>query len=100
MIAALVTELWLRLIRLSCPPYDAHNFRQTQTLSTIEFFHADGIDLLHPRTIYTGYPGTFVLELPAFQAIAATLYNILGPKIEVVRILNILLGAVTLWLLF
>ena len=70
-LVALIAGLYLRLIELSGPPYENHSFRQTQTLSTIEDYYRHGIDHLHPNAIYVGYPGTFVLELPVFQALAA-----------------------------
>jgi len=97
---ALALGLFLRFRGLGYPPYDSHDFRQCQTLSTIEAFYANGIDFLHPRTLYTGYPGTFVMEVPLFQAIAASLYHLFGPHWEVVRCLNILFGAASTLLLF
>ncbi len=97
---ALAVGLWLRLVGFNYPPFDSHSFRQTQTLSTIEAFYTHGIDPLHPRTIYMGYPGVFVLEFPVFQALAALLYHIFGPHLELVRILNILMGIAGAWLLF
>jgi 4-amino-4-deoxy-L-arabinose transferase-like glycosyltransferase len=100
LITAGCVGLALRLICISCPPYDGHNFRQTQTLSTIEAFYHDGIDLSHPRTIYMGYPGVFVLELPLFQALCALLYHVFGAHYEVVRIVNIVWGACGAWLLY
>ncbi len=99
-LAVFLAGLALRLVGLSAPPYDSHSFRQTQTLSTIEDYYANGIDLLYPKTIYMGYPGTFVLELPLFQATAALLYRVFGPHLEIVRLLNILLGAGATWLVF
>jgi len=97
---ALVAGMYLRAIELNGPPYENHVFRQTQTLSTIEDFARHGIDLLHPRTIYMGYPGTFVLELPVFQALAAAIGKLGAPQVAVVRGLNILIGAATTWLLY
>lgn len=99
-IATVVAGFCMRLVGLSYPPYDAHSFRQTQTLSTIENFYEQGIDLLRPKTIYTGYPGTFVLEFPLFQAASAVLYTTVGSHIEIVRLLNIMLGAASAWLVF
>lgn len=99
-VAALALGLVLRLVGLSSPPFDNHSFRQTQTLSTIEAYHADGIDLLHPRALYTGYPGTFVLELPVFQAAAALLYDLFGQHLEIVRLFNIVFGLLATWLLY
>jgi len=97
---ALAVGLLLRVVGLSYPAYDAHCFRQTQTLSTIDDFYARGIDLLRAKTIYSGYPGTFVLELPLFQAIATILYRLFGPHIEAIRLLNICFGAGTTLLLY
>ncbi|HSU56755.1 MAG TPA: glycosyltransferase family 39 protein [Candidatus Dormibacteraeota bacterium] len=98
--ACMALGLYLRFRGLSLPPYDNHSFRQCQTLSTIESFYRNGIDLLRPRALYMGYPGTFVLELPLFQALAASLYHLFGPHIEVVRLLNICFGALSTWLLY
>jgi 4-amino-4-deoxy-L-arabinose transferase-like glycosyltransferase len=98
--AAFVGGLLLRLIGLPNPPFDSHSFRQCQTLYTIEQFHGHGLDLLHPKTLYTGYPGTLVLELPLFQALAAVLYDIFGQHVAIVRLLNIVLGAATVWVLY
>ena len=74
---------------LSRLPFDHHGFRQTQTLSTIEIYAEQGIDPLHPRTNYEGEPGTFVLEFPIFQMLAALLYRIFGEHLVLIRLLNI-----------
>ncbi|MCX8089309.1 MAG: glycosyltransferase family 39 protein, partial [Verrucomicrobiae bacterium] len=100
LVVALLTGLALRLIGLSYPPFDDHSFRQCQTLWTIEDFHARGIDLLHPRTNYVGYPQTFVLELPLFQALMALWYGWFGAHVEIVRLWNIGMGLGTVWLLY
>jgi len=97
---ALAIGLCLRLIGLHSPPYDNHNFRQCQTLSTLEDFYRNGIDFLHPRALFMGYPGVYVLELPLFQAIGATLYHCFGPHLELIRILNIVIGALTTIILY
>ena len=97
---ALAIGLCLRLIGLHSPPYDSHNFRQCQTLSTLEDFYRNGIDFLHPHALYMGYPGVYVLELPLFQAIGATLYHCFGAHLELVRILNIVIGALTTIILY
>jgi Dolichyl-phosphate-mannose-protein mannosyltransferase len=99
-VIALVAGLSLRLIRLHSPPYDNHSFRQCQTLSTLEDFYRNGIDFLHPHAIHMGYPGVYVLELPVFQAIGATLYHFFGPYLELIRILNIAIGALTTFILY
>jgi len=92
---ALAVGICLRLIGLHNPPYDNHHFRQCQTLSTLEDFYRNGVDLLHPHAIYVGYPGLYVLELPLFQAIGAALYHWFGPHLELIRVLNIVIGALT-----
>jgi hypothetical protein len=97
---ALAIGLCLRLVALHSPPYDNHNFRQCQTLSTLEDFYRNGIDFLHPHTIHMGYPGVYVLELPLFQAIGAMLYFCFGPHLELIRILNITIGALTTFILY
>lgn len=84
------TVLALQLPKISRPPFDAHNFRQAQTLVTIELFARDDVDLAHARTSYVGEPGVFVLELPLFQAACALLYQWFGPHSEFVRLLNLL----------
>jgi len=97
---AFAVGLCLRLIGLHYPPYDNHSFRQCQTLSTLEDFYRNGIDFLHPHAIYAGYPGVYVLELPLFQSLGATLYQWFGPHLELIRILNILIGALTTLILY
>jgi 4-amino-4-deoxy-L-arabinose transferase-like glycosyltransferase len=97
---AFAIGLLLRLISFHSHPYDNHSFRQCQTLSTIDDFYRNGIDILHPRTLYMGHPGVFVLELPVFQAIGATIYKAFGPHLELIRTLNICIGAATAWILY
>jgi 4-amino-4-deoxy-L-arabinose transferase-like glycosyltransferase len=80
-------------LHLKRQPFDAHSFRQTQTLSTIELFYQDGIDLLYPRVNYCGEPGYLVLEFPIFQAFCALLYKFLGPNLIIVRVFNVLVTA-------
>jgi len=99
-VLAFVIGLGHRMIGLHYPPYDNHSFRQCQTLSTIEDFYRNGVDFLHPRTLYMGYPGVMVLELPLFQAIGAAIYNCFGPHLELIRILNILFGTLTTIVLY
>jgi hypothetical protein len=82
--------LALQLTWISRPPFDAHCFRQCQTLSTIELFALEGIDVLHPKTNYVGEPGVFVLELPLFQALCALLYQWFGPHLWLVRLVNLM----------
>ena len=91
-LGAVVVVLALQLPWLSRPPFDAHAFRQAQTLSTIELFARDGIDLAHAKANYVGEPGFFVLEFPLFQAVCALLYEWFGAHVWIVRLLNLLIG--------
>jgi hypothetical protein len=74
------------------PPFDTHSFRQCQTLSTIEWFSAHGIDLLRPPVNYKGEPGIFALEFPLFQALAARLARGFGDALIVTRVLNLVIA--------
>ena len=100
LIGIVIAGFALRFLGFSEQPFDSHSTRQCQTLATIEDFHRNGINLMKPNTIYMGYPGTLVLELPLFQALAASVYHAMGDHIELVRLLNIAFGACTAWLLF
>jgi hypothetical protein len=91
-VSAAVGVLALQLPWLSRPPYDAHAFRQAQTLSTIELFAREGIDLAHAKANYVGEPGFFVLEFPLFQAVCALLYDWFGAHVWIVRLLNLIIG--------
>src|SRR5260370_1195959 len=82
-ITAFLVGLGLRLVGLTFPPFDNHTTRQTQTLSTIQAFYLDGIDLMRPRVNYAGYPGVFVLEFPVFQGFVAFLFRAFGFHLEI-----------------
>src|SRR5437868_9622448 len=92
---ALFIVVSINVIGIHRPPFDNHNFRQCQTLSTIEFFYEQGVDLLHPQTNYKGEPGVFVLELPLFQALSALLLHISGGSLIAIRIFNIIITLVS-----
>jgi len=94
---SIIFTLWIRIPILDQPYFGSHLFRQLQTVSTIEAYIQDGIDLLHPRTNYIGYPGHLLLEFPIFQAIAATLSNLLNQDpLPLTRSLNLLIGITTI----
>lgn len=88
-VIAVASILALQLPWISRPPFDAHSFRQAQTLSTIELFAFEGIDLAHAKANYAGEPGVFVLELPLFQALCSLCYGWFGPHTFIVRLLNL-----------
>lgn len=91
-----------RLYFLNSPPFDlyAHAFRQSQTLSTIEDFYLNGINIFYPKVNYGGYPGYFLLELPVFQALAALIWKLAGSSIAYIRLLNIGFGLATAYLTY
>ncbi len=90
--AIIVTVLFLLyvFVDISRPPVDLHQFRQTQTLSTIYNFFMSGVDLLHPELDTNGNSSIIVLELPLYQGIVAFLMTIFGYHEEIARILSIL----------
>lgn len=95
-----LTALALRLPSLNSAPYNAHSFRQTETMATIDDYYKNGINLLYPKTNYVGYPGYLVFELPVYQAGMAMLWKIFTPQVFVIRLYNILIGFLTAWLVF
>jgi len=96
----LALSLGLNLVNINRPPFDGHNFRQCQTLWTIETFAHEGIDLLKPKTNYVGQVGVLVLETPIYQAMAAYVYRISGGSLVWVRFLNIVISLATAGLLY
>lgn len=90
--AIIVTVLFLLyvFVDISRPPADLHQFRQTQTLSTIYNFFISGVDLLHPELDTNGNNSIIVLEFPLYQGIVAFLMTIFGYQEEIARVLSIL----------
>ncbi len=94
-ISVLAFGLLLETVQLHNPFFGSHLWRQLQTLSTIEAYGIDGINLLKPRTNYVGWPGYLVLELPIFQAFATFVSRWTGNALVSTRILNIVLGSIS-----
>ncbi|MGL5109294.1 MAG: ArnT family glycosyltransferase [Vibrio ordalii] len=81
------------------PPIDLHQFRQTQTLSTIYNYFIGGIDLFKPQIDTNGSSSVIILEFPIYQAIVAFIMRIIGYYEEIGRVLNIsmtIIGAIYL----
>lgn len=72
------------------PPVDLHQYRQTQTLSTIYNYFLHGIDLLSPQLDTNGSHSVVILEFPIYQAITAYFMRIFGYHEVIARIINIL----------
>ncbi|MBL7036652.1 glycosyltransferase family 39 protein [Candidatus Microgenomates bacterium] len=78
--------LVLRLYRIQNPVADWHSWRQADTASVSREFVKNGINLLYPKyhdisSIQTGIPnpeGFRMVELPIYNAVHATLFNVFG----------------------
>lgn len=92
-------SIFLRFYGISAPPFDTHNGRQVQTLSTADDYYENGIDLLHSKVHYQGYPGYQLLEFPLYQGIIAFLWKTFSKSIVVVRLFNISVNLLTAWLI-
>jgi len=98
--ALLVLSFAVKLIELDNPFYGDNSIRQLQTLSTIDYYTQNGIDLLKPRINYAGWPGILVLELPIFQAMAALLSGFTENSLITTRILNLGFALLSLVIVF
>lgn len=96
LVALLLGSFLVKAVRFSDPYFGSHIFRQLQTMSTIEDYMANGIDLKHPKANYEGYPGYIIAELPLFQALAAAVSQITQRPLESTRFLNLVLAALTI----
>jgi hypothetical protein len=74
---------------LTRPPVDLHQFRQTQTLSTIYNYFINGIDIFKPEIDTNGSHSIIILEFPIYQAIVAFFMKIFGYHEEIARVINI-----------
>ena len=99
-IALIMLSYSLKFIHFNDPYYGAYLSRQLQTMSTIDAYMVDGIDLMHPRTNYAGWPGYLVFEFPAFQAMAAFVSGFTHNSIVTTRILNLIFGTLSILLVY
>lgn len=77
------------------PPVDLHQFRQTQTLSTIYNYFINGINLLRPEIDTNGSNSVVILEFPLYQSLVASLMRIFGYNEIVGRFVNIFATIIT-----
>lgn len=87
-----VASIAVKLIRINDPYFGAHLFRQLQTMSTIDNYVQNGVDLLNPKTNYIGWPGKLILEFPIYQAAVAWISDFTHQSLITARVLNILIG--------
>ena len=88
---ALIVTLFVAFsaYQIGRPPTDLHQFRQTQTLSTIYNFYVSGVDLLRPEIDTNGSKSVVILEFPLYQAIVAAIMRYFGYAEAFGRVLNI-----------
>ena len=84
---------------INSPPWDLHQFRQTQTLSTILNYIEKDIDLFHPELDTNGPNSVVILELPLYQAIVALFSKYFGFSMALARVVNILIIILGIFLL-
>jgi hypothetical protein len=99
-VVGLTIFTWVNGVGIRRLPFDAHSFRQCQTLTTAELYYEEGVDLLHPRTSYQGEPGVFVLEFPLFQALVAGVFHVFGESVTAMRAVNIFITLLSAGLVF
>jgi 4-amino-4-deoxy-L-arabinose transferase-like glycosyltransferase len=99
---ALILVLYLAMAsrNITAPPFDLHQFRQTQTASTIYNYYLKGVDLLRPELDSNGGDSVIVLEFPIYQAVVAKLAHFFGYSDIIGRVLNILLTLLTAAILY
>jgi 4-amino-4-deoxy-L-arabinose transferase-like glycosyltransferase len=81
--AILLLALAVRTYHVAYPPWDYHNWRQTQTLMLARHFAQHGFDLLHPQVHWVGSggasnPSYFSGEFSIESILAGLLYRIFG----------------------
>jgi hypothetical protein len=80
---------------LTRPPVDLHQFRQTQTLSTIHNYFVSGINIFKPELDTNGSRSVVILEFPLYQAVVASLMRVFGYHEVIGRIVNIIASLAT-----
>ena len=75
-----------------------HAWRQTQTMTVVENFAFEDMNILNPRINSRGDgDGIFRMEFPLMQWGFAWFYKCLGPHISVARILSFLIFMFSIW---
>src|SRR5690348_164131 len=101
----LLLALVLRLYHIAYPPWDYHNWRQTQTLMVARDFARNGFNLLHPQVQWVSngpakdpsyYSGEFSIE----SVFAALLYKVFGESDLLARIVVIAFSLLGIYFLY
>jgi 4-amino-4-deoxy-L-arabinose transferase-like glycosyltransferase len=92
---SVIVFLFLSSIDITRPPVDLHQYRQTQTLSTILNFYEYGINLFKPELNTNGKLSFIILEFPVYQALSAGIMKVFGFTEIIPRFLNIVFTLMT-----
>jgi len=85
----IIVFLFLSSFDIGRNPTDLHQFRQTQTLSTIYNYFIDGIDLFRPQIDTNGSHSVVILEFPLYQAFSALIMKVFGFSELICRLINL-----------
>jgi hypothetical protein len=90
----ILLALGLRTYHLDYPPWDYHNWRQTQTLMVARDFNRHGFKVLHPQVqwvsnLQLGKPSYFSGEFSIEAVLTALLYKLFGESDTLPRIVVI-----------
>lgn len=103
--AILLLAFAARTYHIAYPPWDYHNWRQTQTLMLARDFARRGFDLLHPQVNWVGRgrpsdPSYFSGEFSLESIFAASLYRVFGESEVAARIVVIAFSLLGIYFLY
>jgi hypothetical protein len=103
--AILLLAFAARTFHIAYPPWDYHNWRQTQTLMLARNFARHGFDLLHPQVNWVGSggasnPSYFSGEFSIESVLAASLYKAFGESEVAARIVVIAFSLLGIYFLY
>lgn len=101
----LLLALALRTYHLNCPPWDYHNWRQTNTLMVARDFARRGFRLLHPQVTWVSHdrpsdPSYFSGEFSIQSVLAALQYRVLGESDAAARVVVIAFSLLGIYFLY
>jgi hypothetical protein len=101
----LALALLLRCWRLTDPPWDYHNWRQTITLMVARDFARHQMPLLHPQVQWVSHnrpsdPSYFSAEFSIQSIAAALLYDLFGESDTLARLVVIAFSLAGTWFLY
>lgn len=101
----ILLALGLRTYHIAYPPWDYHNWRQTQTLMVARDFARNGFHLLHPQVQWVSNggpagPSYFSGEFSIESVLAALLYKLFGESDTLARTVVIAFSLVGIYFLY